>query len=205
LSEALRLLRSTGAAKWARLAELGPDAALGLEALERANPRHPMLQELNRLRADVQLARLVLRSRARPALDLALLLRAEAWLAANPSRDALERLGEPALRRELDRWVHAHQARLDDWFLERLAELPALHDRVAVFTWLLEGTSAPRPIHRLSRALRALDFVELASAVRDCPLDDESRVLHDRARLMLEQERRGVARPLERVLAVSPS
>ena len=89
--------------------------------------------------------------------------------------------------------------------LERLAELPALHERVAVFTWLHEGTSAPRPIHRLSRALRALDFVELASALRDCPLDDESRRLHDRARHLLEQQRRGVARPLERALTVAPS
>lgn len=195
----------TGAAKWARLAELGPDVAIGLEALARTNPRHPLLHELNRLRADVHVARLVLRTRSRTALDLSLLTRAEAWLAEHPLRDARARLGQAALTRELDRWVQTQRARLDDWFLERLAELPLAHERVAVFTWLVEGASPPRPIHRLSRAVRLRDFAEIEHALRECPLDDASRALHGRARQLLEQHRRGVARPLERVLRVSSS
>lgn len=203
LPEAARLLRARGSAKWARLEELGPDVALGLDALERSHPQHPLLRDLNRLRADVRLARLVLRTRARRGLDLALLLRAEEWLHEHPSRRTRARLGAAALARELERWSHEQQRRLDDWFLERLAVTPALHERAAVFAWLRGETEAPRPIHHLSRALRQRDLTALEGAVRDCPLDDQSRPLHDRARLLLELHRRGAARPLERSLTVA--
>lgn len=200
LSEAAHWLRAKGAEKWARLAALGPDVALGLAMLQRHRPQHPLLRELNRLRAEEPLARLVLRTRARSGLDVALLLRAEAWLQANPRRHTAERLGAAALTRELTQWVHAQQRRLDDWFLERLAEVPASPDRAVVFAWLHGEAEVPRPIHRLSLALRARDLPGIEAALRDCPLDDESRALHGRARQLLDQHRRGVARPLERAL-----